>query len=130
MAYSYDGGATFEDFEDSWELLEVTHGVNASMLRAEIGCGQVITLFSNPYPTEDMMGTGNRRNMTVCLSLDEGRSWVAKKTAHLSFSAYSCLAYNKLTDTFFLLYESGPTNSSSYDNISVIEFNLEWLLDN
>ena len=130
VAYSSDGGESFGGFENSHELLEVLFGVNASILRANTSSGQILTLFSNPYPDETMMGTGNRRNMTVCLSYDEGRSWVTKKTAHAAFSAYSCLTYNPHTDTFFLLYESGPTNSHSYDNISVIEFNLEWLLDN
>jgi len=128
VAYSYDGGETFTDFRVDTELLEPKFGVNASMWRAEMKNGQVITLFSNPYPNASMMGTSLRLNMTVSLSYDEARSWATRKVVHPEYSAYSCLTYNPVTDTFFLMYENGDTNSDAYGQISVVEFNLEWLL--
>ena len=129
VAYSYDGGETFTDFRIDTELLEPNFGVNASMWHAKMKNGQVITLFSNPYPDASMIGSQARRNMTVSLSYNEAGSWVTKKTVNAGFSAYSCLTYNPVTDTFFLMYEGGDTNSDDYGHIAVLEFNLEWLLE-
>ncbi len=128
VAYSYDSGETFADFRLDSELLEPYHGVNASMLRAEMKNGQVITLFSNPYPIDKMIGTQTRKNMTVSLSYNEAGSWAMRKTVYSGFSAYSSLAYNPVTDTFFLMYE-GDDDGNGYGYIAVAEFNLEWILE-
>jgi len=128
IAYSCDGGETFTDFGVETALLEPMNGVNASFLRTELANGQVITLFANPYVEGDMVGTGTRKNLTICVSYDEGRTWVTKKTAHAAYSSYSCLTYNPVTETFFMLYEGGDTVYDTCAYISVIEFDLDWLL--
>jgi len=76
-------------------------------------------LFSNPAATE-------RKDMTVRLSYDGGRTWPVAKTLHAGPAAYSCLTV--LQDmTIGCLYERGEHDP--YERISVARFNLEWLTD-
>ncbi len=76
-------------------------------------------LFANPAS-----GYGDRVNMTVRLSWDDGRTWPVARTVHPGPSAYCCLA--ALRDgRIALLYEGGEGHR--YDRISCAVFDLEWL---
>ncbi len=77
-------------------------------------------LFSNPADSSQ------RRNMTVRLSYDEGKTWPVSKVIYPGPTAYSCLTV--LQDgTIGLLFENGE--KSPYEKITFARFNLEWLSD-
>ena len=74
-------------------------------------------LFSNPADIE-------RRNMTIRLSYDDGRTWPVFRQVHAGPSAYSCLTV--LPDmTAGCLYERG--DQTPYEKITFARFDLEWL---
>jgi len=75
-------------------------------------------LFSNPAAAKD------RREMTVRLSHDEGRTWSAARLLHDGPAAYSCLTV--LGDgRVGCLYEAGT--SHPYERIVFARMTLEWL---
>jgi len=118
LAISRDGGETFGEFStDAYLMEEKNCGCNASFLRAETEAG-ALTLFANPRAQ-------TRRNMTVCISRDDGASWCAEKQIRAGQSGYSALAYRG--GRFYLLYEHGEQSSIS-DGLSVAEFDAAWLL--
>lgn len=63
-----------------------------------------------------------RRNMTVKLSDDNGKTWKYKKLIHEGPSAYSCLTILP-NGNIGLLYESGE--KSPYEGIAFVEIKLE-----
>lgn len=77
--------------------------------------GQV--LFSNPAAT-------TRRNLTVRLSLDDGRTWPRKLVIHEGPSAYSSLAALRSGDVG-LVYERGV--KGPYESITFVRFGLKQL---
>ncbi len=83
-------------------------------------------LFSNPASAPSPgQSRGDRVNMTVRLSYDEGRTWPVSKLLHDDPSAYSCLAVLPDGD-IGCLYEGGETR---YGKIVFARFSLEWLTD-
>ncbi|MGV3486013.1 MAG: sialidase family protein [Planctomycetaceae bacterium] len=83
-------------------------------------------LFSNPHSlardssgNEIPAGRGQRRNLSVKLSTDDGATWPNSKTLEAGASAYSDLAV--LSDgTVLCLYEGD-------DKVVIARFDLEWL---
>jgi sialidase-1 len=80
---------------------------------------QDLLLFSNPNDTQV------RRNLTVKVSFDQGKTWPLEKLIHQGPAAYSCLTI--LPDgNIGLLYENGVENP--YEKISFVNLNLDWLV--
>jgi sialidase-1 len=80
-------------------------------------------LFANP----DSGPGRERRNLTVRLSSDEGRTWPVKRALEPGPSAYSDLAV--LPDgTILCFYEAGARNP--YETLTLALFDLEWLTNN
>ena len=80
--------------------------------------GKSRILFSNPAHES------RRRNMTVRLSYDEGKTWPLARTLHEGFAAYSCLT--ALPDLLIAcLYERGDKSAS--EKITFARFDLSWL---
>jgi sialidase-1 len=77
-------------------------------------------LFSNPAHPE----RGNRRDMTVRISYDEGKTWPVSKVLHAGPSAYSCLTVLP-DDDIACLYEAGDKHP--YEKIVFARFTLNWL---
>ncbi|MGW7519906.1 sialidase family protein [Streptomyces sp. NPDC054796] len=123
VAYSRDGGLSYGPARPDRALADPK--VNAAVLRYAPGSGTVKAdeteadwlLFSNPrHPTE-------RRNLTLSLSRDNGRTWPVSRTVEKGPAAYSTMT--RLPDgTIALLYEAGP-----YGRLVFVRFNLAWLLD-
>jgi sialidase-1 len=83
-------------------------------------------LFSNPHSLaldqggkEIPAGRGQRQNLSIKLSRDDGKTWPVSKTLDPGLSAYSDLAVLS-EGTVLCLYEADKS-------ISCARFNLEWL---
>lgn len=80
-------------------------------------------LFSNPNsPTA-------RRNLTVRLSEDDGKTWTASRVLEPGASAYSDLAVGP-DGTIYCVYERGKPdqkNADAYQLLTVARFDLQWL---
>jgi sialidase-1 len=134
LATSTDGGATFGEFRtDDFLEEEKRMGCNASFLRVErdeLGAdlagkflpenSDAITIFVNPRAE-------TRRNLTACVSFDDGKSWKVAKTFYEDACAYSSLVFSASEKLFYLMYEKGTVKPYSL-GISAAEFDLEWLL--
>ena len=120
VARSYDGGETFEDFAVDDTLIEPTGGgCNAGMagFPKKLSAGKDLILFSNPASHE-------RKNLTVHLSRDGGRTWPVSKVVHEGPAAYSSMAVSS-DGTVFVLYENGEKHP--YEKVTIARFNLKWL---
>ena len=73
----------------------------------------------------------DRKNVSVKLSYDEGKTWAVNKTLEPGFSGYSDLA--ALADgTMLCFYERGSTDGKTIYKtglLTLARFNLEWLTD-
>ena len=93
-------------------------------------------LFSNPHNLERRDGKlepgmpRDRRNVSVHMSYDEGKTWPVRKTIEPGWSGYSDLA-RTLDGTILLLYERGNANADRFraDALTLARFRLEWLTD-
>ena len=122
IAWSYDGGETFEDFAVDDTLIEPTGGgCNAGMagFPEKLSAGKDLILFSNPASDE-------RKKLTVHLSRDGGRTWPVSKVIHEGPAAYSSMAVSE-NGTIFVLYENGAKHP--YEKISMAWFSLKWLIN-
>lgn len=83
-------------------------------------------IFSNPHSLdidqngkEKPAGRGKRKNLSIKLSYDDGKSWTVSKTLDAGPSAYSDLAV--LPDgTVLCLYEADQS-------IVSVRFDLDWI---
>ncbi|MGW7268931.1 exo-alpha-sialidase [Streptomyces sp. NPDC054864] len=118
VAYSTDGGVNYTPFEQDTRLTDPAN--NASVMRydAEAPASHRQSswlLFSN---TDDATA---RRNLTLRMSCDDGRTWPIRKVVEPGSAAYSTLT--KLPNgRVGLLYERGD-----YDHITYASFDLDWL---
>jgi sialidase-1 len=120
IATSSDGGITFSKVTHDPVLVEPI--CQASFLRCTLRSmhDRNRLLFSNPAHAQ----RGNRRDMTVRMSYDEGLSWPVSKLLYPGPSAYSCLTI--LPDAnIACLYEAGQ--KSPYEKIIFTSFSLQWL---
>ena len=131
VARSQDGATRWTKPEFSEDLLEpgcmagiVSHSENASP-------NDSLLLFSNPRTIEREHSA--RRNVTISLSRDNGKTWPTIKTLQPGPSAYSDLAV--LPDGSVLcFYENGTDKPTiqrkrdwAYANLTLARFNLAWL---
>jgi len=131
-SFSADDGLKWSPPEFVEALPE--HGCMAGLVAhpgASDGSGPVL-LFSNPDTTDRAHKA--RRDVTIRLSRDGGRTWPFGKTLQTGPSAYSDLAV--LPDgTVLCFYESGDPQQPrkggrawAYSFLTMARFNLEWLL--
>jgi sialidase-1 len=93
-----------------------------------------VLLFSNPYNLsradgkEEPGGSRDRKNVSVQLSRDAGKSWPVRKTIEAGWSGYSDLAVGK-DETIYCLYEHGEPQETRFRPIALklARFNLAWL---
>ncbi len=114
ITYSDDQGKSWSNIRFHHQLVEPS--CQGSMIRLD---ESNILLFSNPsHPN-------SRKNLTIKVSMDGGRSWPLRKLIHAGPSGYSCLTI--LPDgNVGLLYENG--DKSPYEKISFVKIPLQWLL--
>ncbi|MCE9605355.1 MAG: glycoside hydrolase [Planctomycetia bacterium] len=97
-------------------------------------------VFVNPHNLERADGKAvagkarDRRNLSVKLSYDEGKTWPVNKSLDPGFGAYSDVAVLP-NGTILCLYESGrpteadPKKTKGYAALTLARFNIEWLTD-
>ena len=94
-------------------------------------------LFANPHNLERNGKEGvpakmrDRKNLTVKLSYDEGKTWPVANVLDAGISGYSDLAVGP-DGTIYCLYERGSTDSKDHfatRHADPAHFNLEWLSD-
>jgi sialidase-1 len=95
-------------------------------------------LFANPHNLERLDGkeipgkSRDRRNLSIKLSQDEGKTWKFNKTLEVGYGGYSDLAVLPSGDAL-CLYERGTDDgmtlkkSTNYTHLTVARFNLEWV---
>jgi sialidase-1 len=108
----------------------------ASLCRlSEMGkSGRNRLLFANPDNLDGADPKGrvkmhSRKNLTVRLSYDEGRTWPVARVLEPGTSAYSDLAVGP-DGTIYCFYERGSTDGKNHFNtrtLTLARFNLEWL---
>lgn len=120
IATSGDGGLTWSQVGHDPVLVEPI--CQASLVRYDLWPEgeQDCLLFSNPAHGR----TGVRRDMTVRLSRDGGKTWPIERLLWPGPTAYSCLAVRP-DGTIACLFEGGRENP--YERIVFARFGLPWL---
>ncbi len=91
-----------------------------------------VLLFSNPDNLQKAGKDGtpgatrDRKNVTVRLSEDNGKTWLAKRSVESGMSAYSDLALAK-DGTALLLYERAGEKVANYGRLTLARFPVEWV---
>ncbi len=94
-------------------------------------------LFANPdnlsrIDGKEQAGKGrDRRNVSVKLSYDEGKTWAVNKPVEPGFSGYSDLAVTK-KGTILCFYGRGEKSDFggfAFKQLTLSRFNLEWVTD-
>ncbi len=91
---------------------------------------------SSPTPTTSTRADGkeepgknrDRKNVSVKLSYDEGKTWPVTKPVEPGYSAYSDLAVTK-SGTILCFYGRGAKLGFAGERLTVARCNLEWLTD-
>lgn len=120
---SRDDGITWSGMTDETRLPEPGSGVQGSFIRytAKKGSDKITALlFSNPASTR------GRKNLTIRISYDEGKTWPVSRVLREGPSAYSSMTV--LPDgSIGILYEQGE--KEIYEKMSFARFNLAWLTE-
>lgn len=134
VTYSRDGATGWSTPQFHDQLLEPICMGSLIRLSAQPQSARNRILFSNPHNLErdgqpGTPGVGrDRRNLSVKLSYDEGRTWAVDKVVEPGHGAYSDLAVTK-AGTILLFFGNGGTPKFAGSKLSVARFNLEWLTD-
>ncbi len=119
VAMSRDGGQSWSDFRFDPTLIEPICQASFLRLPASAPGGKARLLFSNPASKT------SRRQLTVRVSNDEGRTWPTAKVLHAGPAAYSCLTVLPDGD-IGCLYEGGVKDG--YAHLIFARFSPAWLL--
>lgn len=110
QAYSQDGGITFEEPQTHAALVEP--GCNGGLIRA--GGLLIASLCSDP---------AERRNLSLHISTDEGRSWSAPIPVDEGAAAYSTMALLG-QDTLALAWEADDYTTIRYASIPLTQLGI------
>ena len=131
IATSNNGGQNWENLYVSTELPDGEqnrdYGLMAGLDRFSFE-GYDILIYSN------IVSDGGRKNGTIWLSFDAGKSWPVKKVIEPLGFKYSSLAIGKENTPsegyVYLLYETGEgENINAYGGGKIARFNLSWILE-
>jgi sialidase-1 len=143
VTVSEDGATDWSRPEFQDELLEPICMGSLVRLSAKPADARNRLLFANPHNLDRASGNAkpgmsrDRKNLSIKLSYDEGRTWPVSKPLEPGYSAYSDLAVGP-DGTIYCLYERGTEDGksaetknrvTSYTHLTLARFNLEWLTD-
>ena len=120
VATSGDGGLTWSEVSYDETLVEPVCQASIRRLSLAKDGGKNRILFSNPGETD------KRKELTIRLSRDEGKTWPVGKVLWPGPAAYSCLAVAP-DGAILCLYERGV--KGPYEKITLARFGLAWLTD-
>ena len=127
-AISRDGGDNWTDFSDT-PIECPNSGVAASIITVPKQVhGRRFLLCATP--TGNQFGWSmlrDRARLEAFVSFDDGKTWPVRKLINEGPSGYSVSVMGPQGD-FFILYEKGEALYRD-TGISIVKFNLEWLLD-
>lgn len=92
-------------------------------------------LFSNPHNLSKEKGkeeagkSRDRKNLSVKLSYDEGRTWAVNKTLEPGWSAYSDIAVTPKGTILCFYGSAAEKHHFAGERLTLARFNLEWLTD-
>jgi len=126
---SHDSGETFTEFGIDKTLIEGRCHASLARYDFQVADTQGRILFLNPavfggQKQQEMDKT--RRNMTIRLSYDDGKTWVVSKCLHQGGAGYSDMIVLK-NGLILCAFEIGDSGLPR-DNIKVCRFSMEWLL--
>ena len=121
-ATSKDKGITWSPVKEDATLIEPVCQGSSLILPTEKSHNKNRLLFANPASA-----TEERKNFTIRLSHDGGKTWPVSKTLWSGPAAYSDLVITA-DKQIGCLFESGDKNP--YETIQFAKFPLEWLTDN
>ena len=134
VTVSKDGatGWSTPKFDDA--LLEpiCMAGIVRYSLASDSGKNRI--LFSNPDNLSKADGkeapgkNRDRKNVSVKVSYDEGKTWSVNKSIEPGWSAYSDIGVSK-KGTILCFYGRGDKPGFAGDHLTLARFNLEWLTD-
>ena len=116
---SEDGGITWRDTTSVWPELEAP-ACNGDIIRCTAPNGRMLLLHSLPYGKE-------RKDVSIFVSFDEGKTWPVRRTIVPYPSAYSSLC--QLPDGTIGLYVEEAFNNGVNYSMVFYNFSLEWLLE-
>ena len=127
VAVSADGATAWSKLRFDEQLPEPVCMASIARLTEPPGCLKSRILFANPHNPKDRA----RKNLTVKLSYDEGKTWPVAKALEPGVSGYSDLAVGR-DWTIYCLYERGAVGANHFKtrSLCLARFNLEWLTDN
>jgi len=133
VTFSPDGVSGWSEPEFAEDLLEPGCMASLLSLPGTPETKKPFLLFSNPHTTD--RPHRDRRDLTVQLSRDNGRTWPVRKLLQPGPSAYSDLAVLP-DETILCFYECGRPEASrrhgrpwAYGCLTLVRFDLEWLLE-
>ncbi len=125
-AWSYDGGETWEDYEECSDLpdgpRDREYGLKGGLVRLPLDDHDIL-IFSN------VDSPSGRRNSTVWASFDGGKTWPVKRSVDEGGSAYSSLAAGRSgtpSEGLIYLLKEG-IGDVAHNGIKVARFNLAWI---
>ncbi len=90
--------------------------------------GKNLLLFSNPNPVEsEALRRKLRKNVTVHVSEDEGKTWPISRSIESGYSAYSDIHVTP-SGTILCFYGRSERRNFAGDRLTIARFNLDWLL--
>ncbi|OHS99826.1 neuramidase [Tritrichomonas foetus] len=121
QAISHDKGLTFDDYTERKDIPDPA--CNGEILRytsTKDGYDKDRILFVNDY------STAGRKNLTMKLSYDEGKTWAVEKNLHPAGSAYSAITI--CNDGTIVVYFEDEQYGDG-EHMTIMTFSLEWLTD-
>jgi sialidase-1 len=125
VTISPDGATGWSEPRFDEQLLEPICMAGIVRVREPRGDKPGLIAFSNPHNLSRRAGpvsagkNRDRRNVSIKLSYDEGKTWTANRTLEAGFSGYSDLAV--LPDaTILCLYERGSTDGKNHFRTSLL----------
>jgi len=125
VSFSGDGATEWSKPEFDQELFEPVCMGSITHLKSEKAEYENLFVFANPNS-----GDSDRKNLTVRLSYDEGRSWPVARVLDPGIAGYSDLAAAG-DGTIYCLYERGGFEENMHHNlfVTLAKFDLEWLME-
>jgi sialidase-1 len=126
VSYSGDGatGWTKPVFDEN--LFDPVCMASIIRVPGKNGQGKGYLLFANPDSRHlDSIPRYPRKNLSIKLSADDGKTWTVNKVLDTGYAGYSDLALGP-DGTLYCLYESNTTSSFNYSQV-LKSFSLKWL---